>query len=82
MNLDLLSGKRIDFASEPCTEKKIVTRTYMVRTSFVKNKIQNQNLWGKAINNTDVYTYMKQVPRSNYDSVFINENIRMHVNFQ
>jgi len=64
MNLDLLSGKRVDFPSQHCTEIKIVTRMYMVRTRFVPNKIQKQNLWVKAINNTDVYTYMKQVPRS------------------
>ena len=81
MILDLLSGKRVDFPSEHCTEIKMVTRMYMVRTRFVHNKIQKQNLCVKVINNTDVYTYMKQIPRSN-DSVFINENIKMHVNFR
>jgi hypothetical protein len=60
----------------------MVNRIYMVRTGFVQHNIQEQNLWVKAINNTDVYTRTKQIPRSNYVSVFINENIRMHVNFQ
>ena len=58
MNLDLLSGKRVDFPLEHCTEIKMVTRIYMVRIRFVQNKIQKQNLWVKVVNNTDVNTYI------------------------
>jgi hypothetical protein len=67
MNPDLLSGKRVYVPAEYCSEIKMFAGMYMILKRSAQNKIQEYNSGVKTINNTDIYTYMKQIPRNNFE---------------